>query len=88
MRQQICDASSPLYSKQVEGSKEATRSSGLEMRSDILVVEVIVVFLYCMYFVLGQPSGRAIREFGVGFLGRTRWFVGRRLGPRQMAEQG
>jgi hypothetical protein len=27
MRQQICDASSPLYGKQVESSREATRSS-------------------------------------------------------------
>jgi hypothetical protein len=49
MRQQICDASSPLYNKQVKSSKEATRSSFLflffllKMRSDILVVATVVV---------------------------------------------
>lgn len=42
----------------------------------------MLVRLFCNPLLLGQAGrARAIREgkFGVGFLGRTRWFVGRRL---------
>lgn len=67
--------------RRYQGKKDQVETSQ-EPRSSFGGGEGMLVRLFCNPLLLGQAGrARAIREgkFGVGFLGRTRWFVGRRL---------